>query len=36
MPEIYIGRRFLQDGCYSQQVISAVAKEYMIPFNLTL
>ena len=32
--EIYIDRRFLKDSCYSQQIISAVAKEYLIPYNL--
>ena len=33
--EIYSGRRFLKDGCYSQQIVSAVAKESLIPYNLT-
>ena len=35
--EIYIGRRFLEDWfhCYSQQIISAVAKEYLISYNFT-
>ena len=28
--EIYIGRRFLNDGCYLQQIISVVAKEALI------
>ena len=35
MSEIYIGRSFLRDGCYSQHIISAVAKESLIPYNLT-
>ena len=29
--EIYIDRRFLKDGCYSQQVTFAAAKESLIP-----
>ena len=33
--EIYVGKGFLKDGCYSQQIISAVAKESLIPHNLT-
>ena len=35
--EIYIGRRFLKEGCYSHLLlyISAVNKEPMIPYNLT-
>ena len=33
--EIYSGRRFLKDDCYSQQIVSAVAKESLIPYNLT-
>ena len=28
--EIYIGRRFLNDGCYLQQIISVVAEEALI------
>ena len=32
--EIYISRRLLKDGCYSQQIKSAVAKESLIPYNL--
>ena len=34
--EIYTGGRFLQDCfyCYSQQIISAVATEPLISFNL--
>ena len=37
MSEICIGGRFLEDCfyCYSQQIISAVAKESLIPYNLT-
>ena len=27
-------RCFLKDGCYFQQTISAVAKEYLISYNL--
>ena len=34
-PEIYIGRRFLKYGCYSKHIISAVAKESLISYNLT-
>ena len=33
--ETYIDRRFLKDNCYSQQIISAVAKESLIPYSLT-
>ena len=33
--EIYSGRRFLKDDCYSQQIISAVATLSLIPYNLT-
>ena len=33
--EIYIGKGFLKDGYYSQQIISAVAKESLIRHNLT-
>ena len=34
--EIYIGKRFLEHCfyCYSQQITSAVAKEFLIPYNL--
>ena len=32
---IYIGIRFLKDCCYFHQIMSAVAKEYLIPYNLT-
>ena len=32
--ETYIGRYFLKDGSYSQQIISAVAKEPLIHYNL--
>ena len=32
---MYIDRCFLKKGCSSQQIISAVAKEPMIPYNLT-
>ena len=32
--EIYMDRCFLKDGCYFQQTISAVAKEYLISYNL--
>ena len=32
---MYIGRRFLKDGYYSEQVVSAVVKESLIPYNLT-
>ena len=35
LPEIYVGRRFLKDCCYSQQIIFAVAKESLIPYNFT-
>ena len=35
MSGIYIGRGFLRGGCYCQQIISAVAKESLIPYNLT-
>ena len=35
MSEIYIGGRYLKECfyCYFQQVISAVANEYLIPYN---
>ena len=33
--EINVGRSFLKDGCYSQQIISAEAKEALIPYNLS-
>ena len=33
--EIYIDRFFLKNDCYSQQVISAVAREFLIPYNVT-
>ena len=36
MSEVYIGRHFLKDDCYSKQIISALAKESLIPYNLTL
>ena len=29
--EIYISEHFLKDGCYSQQMTSAAAKESLIP-----
>ena len=32
--EINVGRSFLKEGCYSQQIISAEAKEALIPYNL--
>ena len=35
VPEIYTGRRFLKNRCFSQQIISGVAKESLIPYNLT-
>ena len=31
--DIFIERRFLKNGCYSQQIISVVAKEPLIPYN---
>ena len=36
--EIYIGVRFLDDCsyCYSCQIISAVANESLIPYNLEI
>ena len=34
-PELYNGIRFLKQSCYSQQIISAVAKESLILYNLT-
>ena len=34
VPEIYIGSRFLKDGYYSKHIISAVAKESLISYNL--
>ena len=35
--EDYVGGRFLEDYfyCYSQQIISTIAKESLIPYNLT-
>ena len=33
--EIHIGRRFLRDGCHSQQIIPDVASESLIPYSLT-
>ena len=33
--EVYIARRFLKDGSYSQQTLSAVAKESLISYDLT-
>ena len=33
--KIYIGKHFLKKGCYFQQIIFAVAKESLIPYNLT-
>ena len=33
--EISIGRRFWKQDCYFQQIIAAVAKEYLISHNLT-
>ena len=33
--ELYNGIRFLKQSCYSQQIISAVAKESLILYNLT-
>ena len=35
VPEIFIGRCFWKDGYYSQQIISVVAKETLIIYNLT-
>ena len=35
LSEIYIVWRFLKDSCNSQQIISTVAKEFLIP-NLIL
>ena len=35
MSEIYIGRRFLKDSRYSQQMISVAAKKSLIPYKLT-
>ena len=35
MSGIYIGRGFLKGCCYCQTIISAVAKESLIPYNLT-
>ena len=35
MSEIYIGRCFLKDGCYSKQIKSAVAKESLILYHHT-
>ena len=35
MSEIYAARSLLKDGSYSQQIISAVAKEILIPYKLT-
>ena len=32
MPEIYIGRRFLKEGCYSPKI--TVAEESLISYNL--
>ena len=32
--EIYIGRRFLKNGCNYQQVTSTAAKEFPISYNL--
>ena len=34
MSEIFIGRRFLKNCCYSEQVISVADKESLIPYNL--
>ena len=34
-PELYNGIRFLKQSCYSQKVLSAVAKESLILYNLT-
>ena len=33
VPEIYIGRRFLKEGCYSPK--TTVAEESLISYNLT-
>ena len=33
--EIYISRSFLNGGCYFQQIISAIAKEYLIAYNFS-
>ena len=33
--EIHTDRRLLKDGYYSQQIIPAVAKESLIPYDLT-
>ena len=35
MLQINIGGHFLKDTCYSQQIISAVAKKSLICYNLT-
>ena len=37
VPQIFIGGRFLRDcfHCYSQQIMSAVAKKSLIPYNFT-
>ena len=32
--DIHTGRLFLKEGCYSQQIISAVVKKSLIPYNL--
>ena len=33
--EMYISRSFLNGGCYFQQIISAIAKEYLIAYNFS-
>ena len=33
--KIYIDRRFLKDGCYSQQIITDIVKESLIPYDHT-
>ena len=33
--ELYNGIRFLKQSCYSQPILSAVAKESLILYNLT-
>ena len=37
MSEIYIGESFLGDcfHCYCQEIIPALAKEFLIPYNVT-
>ena len=35
MLKIYIARRLLKDSCYSEPIISPVAKESLVLYNLT-